>query len=150
MTTTNDEAAIRELVNAFVNAWNAGDGEAFGQPFAADADFTAIHGLKARGRKMIARGHTKILATIYKGTRIVAVVESIRFLRPDVAVADVTIDSQNFPFGLRKTLPLLVVTKESGAWSIAVFRNMVPHERPLAGPLERGLMAEGSQNRYSA
>ena len=71
---------------------------------------------------MIARGHTEILATIYKGTRIVAVVESIRFLRPDVAVIDVTIDSQNFPFGLRKTLSLLVVRTESGAWSIAVFR----------------------------
>ena len=143
MKTTNDETAIRGLVDAFVNAWNAGDGEACGRPFAEDADFTAIHGLKVHGRETIARGHTEILATIYQGTRLEATVESIRFLRPDVAVADVTTAAHNFPFGLRRTLLLLVATKENDAWSIAVFRNMVPYERPLAGPVERELMSAG-------
>jgi uncharacterized protein (TIGR02246 family) len=142
MNRAHDEAAVRGLVDAFVNAWNAGDGEALARPFAADADFTAIHGLKARGRDMIARGHSEILATIYKGTRLRAAVESIRFLRADVAVADVTMESEHFPFGIRNTLPLIVATKEDGAWSIAVFRNMVPFERPLAGPLENKLIAK--------
>jgi hypothetical protein len=36
---------------------------------------------------------------------------------------------------------LAACTKEDDAWSIAVFRNMVPFGRPTAGPLERELMA---------
>lgn len=43
----SDDAAIRDLVDAFVAGWNAGDGEACGRPFAIDADFTAITGLRA-------------------------------------------------------------------------------------------------------
>ena len=144
MTTTHDEAAIRGLVDALVNAWNAGDGEAFARPFAADADFTAIHGLQTRGRGMIARGHTEILATIYKGTRISGTVGSIRFLRPDVAAADITMEAHGFPFGIRKTMLLVIATKENGAWSIAVFRNMMPFERPLAGPVEQRLMGQSA------
>src|SRR5215470_7523215 len=118
MSMTNEEVAVRGLIDAFVNAWNAGDGEAFARPFAEDADFTAIHGLRARGRESIARAHSEIFATTYKGTKLSPTVESVRFLRPDVAVADVTMESQNFPFGLRRTLPLVVATKEGGAWSI--------------------------------
>ncbi len=41
MTNTTDEAAVRGLMDAFVNGWNAGDGEACGRPFAMDADSTA-------------------------------------------------------------------------------------------------------------
>jgi hypothetical protein len=34
----------------------------------------------------------------------------------------------------------LIATKESGRWEIAVFRNMVPFARPVAGPLDRELL----------
>jgi hypothetical protein len=95
---------------------------------------------------MIARGHAGILADIYKGTRLQATVESNRFLRSDVAVADVTLEARNFPFGLRKMLPLVVATWETGAWSIAVFRNMVPYERPGTGPVESELMEASVSN----
>ena len=142
MGVANDEAVIRSLVDAFVDAWNAGDGEACAQPFAADADFTAITGLKVRGREAIARGHVEILSTMYRGTRIDATVEGIRFLRPDVAVADITMIGRHFPFGLSRTMLLVVATREDGNWSIAVFRNMVAYERPVAGPVERDLMSQ--------
>ncbi len=141
---STDEMAIEGLVQAFVDGWNAADGSALAVPFAADADFTAITGLKAKGREFIAKGHDEILATIYRGSVNSAKVESIRFLRPDVAVADVTFrfvgDFQ--PFGLERTSCGMVCTKENEAWSIAVFRNMVPFGRPAAGPLERELAAE--------
>jgi uncharacterized protein (TIGR02246 family) len=138
-----DEMAIQGLVQTFVDGWNTADGAACARSFAADADFTAITGLKVRGRDLIAKGHDEILSTIYRGSRNSAQVESIRFLRPDVAVADVTFRfiGQDRPFGMEQTSCGLVCTKESGAWSIAVFRNMVPFGRPAAGPVERELMA---------
>jgi uncharacterized protein (TIGR02246 family) len=141
MTEISDEAAIRKLVDAFVTGWNAGDGEACARPFAVDADFTAITGLRVQGRDLIAQGHAEILSTVYRGTQISAAVNSIKFLRPDVAAADVTLRFEGKgPFGMEQTSLGLVVTKERGAWSIAVFRNMVPFARPVAGPLERERM----------
>ena len=143
MQTPQDEQAIRQLVATFVNGWNAGDGFALAQAFAPDADFTAITGLKAKGRDLIAKGHNEILSTVYRGSRNSATIESILFLRPDVAVADVTFRfvGEVRPFGLEKSSCGLVCTRDSGDWSIAVFRNMVPFSRPSAGPLERELTA---------
>jgi uncharacterized protein (TIGR02246 family) len=139
-----DEEAIEGLVQTFVDGWNAADGSTCALPFAAGADFTAITGLKVQGREVIAKGHDEILSTIYRGSRNFAKVESIRFLRADVAVADVTFRfiGDVHPFGLEGSSCGLVCTKEDGAWSIAVFRNMIPFTRPTAGPVERELMAE--------
>jgi uncharacterized protein (TIGR02246 family) len=137
-----DEMSIEGLVQSFVDGWNAADGTALARAFALDADFTAVTGLKASGRDVIAKGHDEILSTIYRGSRNSAKVETIRFLRPDVAVVDVTFRfvGDTRPFGLEQSTCGMVCTKENGAWSIAVFRNMVPFGRPNAGPLERELM----------
>jgi hypothetical protein len=86
---------------------------------------------------MIAKGHNEILSTLYRGSQNSAVVESIRFLRADVALADVSFRfvGEQRPFGLERTSCGMVCTKENGSWSIAAFRNMVPFARPAAGPL---------------
>jgi uncharacterized protein (TIGR02246 family) len=138
-----EEIAIEGLVQTFVDGWNAGDGTALARAFAVDADFTAITGLKAKGREVIAKGHNEILATLYRGSVNSATVNSIRFLRPDVAVADVTFRfvGETRPFGLEQTTCGIVCTREDGTWSIAVFRNMIPFGRPAAGPVERDLAA---------
>ena len=36
----------------------------------------------------------------------------------------------------------LIAVRDGDAWSIAVFRNMIPFQRPLAGPMERSLAGE--------
>jgi uncharacterized protein (TIGR02246 family) len=140
MTHTQDEQDIRRLVVAFVDGWNAGDGDACAHPFAQDADFTAVTGARARGRDLIARGHTEILSTVFRGTALSATVNEISFLRPDVAAADVTF--RIAPMADKPWLPPfsscgVVATKEGGAWSIALFRNLVPYGRPVAGPIDR-------------
>jgi len=43
-----------------------------------------------------------------------------------------------------RTLASLVAVRDGESWSIAVFHNMVPFQRPAAGPLERSLGASGS------
>jgi uncharacterized protein (TIGR02246 family) len=89
MNATQDELALRSLVDGLVAGWNAHDGTAFARPFADDADFTNVMGLRARGRETIARGHDEIFATLFKDTTLAAKIEQVRFLRPDVAVAEV-------------------------------------------------------------
>jgi hypothetical protein len=69
----------------------------------------------------------------------------VRFLGSDVAVLDATftlthLDGRLFEMGpAGHSKAELVATKEQGRWSIAVFRNMIPFVRPLAGPLERSI-----------
>jgi uncharacterized protein (TIGR02246 family) len=143
MTNSQDEQDIRRLVDDFVDGWNAGDGVACARPFTENADFTAVTGARAKGRDLIARGHTEILSTVFRHTRNSATVNDLYFLRPDVAVADVTFRIEPMPD--KPWLPPfsscgLVAVKDDGRWAIAVFRNLVPFGRPVAGPLDRELL----------
>jgi uncharacterized protein (TIGR02246 family) len=143
MSVSQDKQALEALVATFVAGWNAGSGEICGRPFRADADFTAVNGLRAKGREQIARGHDEILSTVFRGTRNSAAVNDITFLRPDVASADVTFRIQwmaDKPWLPPLSSCGIIATKDNGQWSIAVFRNMVPFERPVAGPLDRELL----------
>ena len=151
MTRPTSAADVTRLLDIIASGWNAGSGTTFASAFADEADFINIMGLHARGREIIARGHDEILATIFRGTRMTAVVDSVRFLRPDVAAVEATLSLQRAdgrPFSLGdsgvpmpSTKASYVATKEGDTWSIAVFRNMVPFARPAAGPVERELEA---------
>jgi len=144
MTAANHEAELSGLIETFVAGWNAGSGERLASAFAADADFTNVMGLHARGRDVIARGHDEILATVFRGTRLEAAINQIRYLRPDVAAMDVTLtlrgaDGQPFAMLPGGSSAGVVATRDSATWAIAVFRNMIPFVRPAAGPVERSL-----------
>ena len=121
-----DEAAIRQVVKQVEDAWNAHDGKAFAAPFATDADYVVVNGMYTKGRADIERGHTGIFSTIYKDSRNAATIKSVRFLRPDVAVAHV---EWNLEFKMNgetqkgHAMNTMVLTKEGGKWSIAVFQN---------------------------
>jgi uncharacterized protein (TIGR02246 family) len=122
----SDEAAIRQVVQQVQDGWNAKSGQAFAAPFAADADYVVVSGMKLKGREVIERGHTGIFKTIYKDSHNVGTVQSIRFLRPDVAVVHV---EWNLEFRSSdqtekaRALNTMVMTKDSGKWSIAAFQN---------------------------
>jgi uncharacterized protein (TIGR02246 family) len=148
MSKLQDQRAIQELVSTFIAGWNAGDGQLCAMPFAADAEFIAVTGQRGKGRDVIGKVHDEILATVFRGTRNSATVNEIRFVRPDVAVVDVTFRIQ--PMADKPWLPPysscgFVATKENGSWSIVVLRNMVPFERPIAGPMDRELMQAGRE-----
>lgn len=152
MTEPTPATDLTRLLDIFASGWNAASGTTLASAFADDADFLNVMGLHAHGRDLIARGHDEILSTVFRGTRMTAVVDSVRFLRPDVAAVEATLslrraDGQPFALGdsLRGPMPSTkasyVATKEGDRWSIAVFRNMVPFARPAAGPVERELEA---------
>lgn len=125
-TANTDEAAIRQIVKQVEDAWNAHDGKAFAAPFATDADYVVVNGMYVKGRQAIEGGHTAIFTTIYKDSHNVATIKSVRFLRPDVAVAHVEWNLEFKMNGETKKahgMNTMIMTKEGGKWSIAAFQN---------------------------
>lgn len=123
---SSDEAAIRQIVQQVQDAWNAHDGKAFAAPFATDADYVVVNGMYIKGREAIEQGHTQIFSTIYKESKNAATVKSVRFLRPDVAVAHVEWNLEFRAGGEARraqAMNTMVLTKEGGRWGIAVFQN---------------------------
>jgi uncharacterized protein (TIGR02246 family) len=123
---STDEAALRQIVQQLQDGWNAHDGKAFAAPFATDADYVVVNGMKIKGREEIEKGHTQIFTTIYKDSHNVGTVKSVRFLRPDVAVVHVEWNLE-FSMGGEKrkaqAINTMIMTKDGGKWSIAAFHN---------------------------
>lgn len=132
----NDEQPIRALLDAFAQAFAQRNAHAFSMAFHEDADFTNVWGMKAHGRKAIEEFHRPLLEgdgagpiPSFKNAEFKVVETRIRFLRPDVAFADVTWTQtgaiQNGKdMGARKGLLMLVATMENGTWGLAVMHNM--------------------------
>ncbi len=137
MTSSNsmaDRGAIDTIVAGLEAAWNAGDGGRFGAPFAADADFVTIRAEHLRGREAIASGHAAIFRTIYGGSVNRFTIESLRFVRPDVALVhvDAALDAPTGRLAGRHMAKFsAVLTREPGGWQITSFHNTLAP--PAAG-----------------
>lgn len=123
---SEDEAAIHASIKAVEAGWNAGDGDAFAAPFAADADYVIIDGRQIKGREAIAQGHRQIFSTVYKGSHNNATIRSVRLVRDDVAVAHV---EWHLKYGqadaLRegRAINTMVLIKDQNTWQITAFQN---------------------------
>jgi len=122
----SDRTAIEAIVATMEAAWNAGDGTRFAAPFSNDADFVTIRAEHLRGREAIAGGHAAIFRTIYAGSVNRYTVESIRLLRPDVALAHVraVLNAPSGPLaGTNNATFSIVLTREANGWQIATLHN---------------------------
>ena len=133
-----DQELPASLAEVFVAAWNEGDAERLASVFAEDADFTAVNGLRVHGRDFIRRGHDELFRTLFKGTRLAAEVISTRALAKDLTAveAEFTYPNGILP-GVTRALASYIARKTDDRWEIVIFRNMIPFERPVAGPVER-------------
>lgn len=129
--------AMSELFAALSDAWNRGDGAAFGECFTEDADYVTFMGQHLKGREQIADVHQMLFNGPLKGSKLVssATVElNPRFLTPTVAVvhaigestlADAAMDPAN-----RGSINTNVVVKQNGKWKITAFHNCRIQEIP--------------------
>ncbi len=125
-TVSSDENSVRQVVQQVQEAWNAHDGKAFAAPFAADADYVVVNGMYAKGRDEIEKGHVALFTSIYKDSRNVATIRSVRFLRKDVAVVHVEWNLEFNAGGKAQkghALNTMIMSKDKGRWSIAAFQN---------------------------
>jgi uncharacterized protein (TIGR02246 family) len=121
-----DEAAIRKIVGRIQDGWNRGDGQAFAAPFAKTADYVIVNGMRIKGREEIAAGHQRIFETIYKNSHNTGTVQSIRFIRPDVAVVHIEWHlklSEGDTARESRAMSSMVMTKENGQWTVIAFHN---------------------------
>ena len=124
--TDADRTAIDALVATLEAAWNAGDGERFAAPFAADADFVNVRAEHHHGRDAIAAGHNGIFRSIYAGSVNHYVVKSARLLTGEVALVHVmaVLDVPSGPLAGRMTaLYSMVLIRDGSGWQIASFHN---------------------------
>jgi uncharacterized protein (TIGR02246 family) len=124
---SDDEAAVRALYTQAMEGWNTGSGAAFAAPFAEDGHLVAFDGTHFKGRDEIVAFHQPLFDTWLKGTRLVATVESVRFLSPDVALMHVlggtVMRGNTRPAPERDSIQTLVALKRDGVWSLAAFQN---------------------------
>jgi uncharacterized protein (TIGR02246 family) len=126
---SEDETAVREVVRKYMNARERRDAAAIEALFTSDADQQTTSGEWRRGRAQIVPG-TLESSRRNSGTRAISV-ESVRFLTPDVALADGPYEiGAPEGGGVRRMWTTIVLTRASGAWRIAAIRNMVPTRVP--------------------
>jgi uncharacterized protein (TIGR02246 family) len=129
-----DETAITELIRAMTAAWQRGDAKAYGARCRADTTFTNVFGDFYMGRQDFDRRHKEIFAGIFRGTTLSMQIRKLRFVRPDVAVADIvtTLAGAKLrpagvgagPDGALHTALLMVLTKEREQWEISAYHNV--------------------------
>src|ERR1700691_527210 len=100
-----------------------------------DVSFTNIFGTVRYGRGEFVKRHIEIADTIFKGTTPKSTIAKLRFLRQDVAIADVSGEITGFPKtpptgvpvgadGVLRFKLLLVLIKEQGVWRITEYHNV--------------------------
>ena len=125
------EAAVREVVQQYVNAREHQSASEVEALFTSDADQLVSSGEWRKGRAALVKGALRS-SQATGGTRSIEVT-SVRFLTPDVAIADGRYVLSNMKNGdTRRMWTSLILKRESGSWRIAAIRNMLP--APPAAP----------------
>jgi uncharacterized protein (TIGR02246 family) len=121
-----DEKALQEQNEAFVAAFNRGDIKAVAEAYAPDADFLSAQGQRVKGRNAVEKYFAKGFAES-KGLKLQHSDSSIRFLKPDVAIADGTWEITGRPEGNpARGHYTAILMKRDGQWLIVYDRPMVP------------------------
>ncbi len=134
--TRSEEDAIRKVIVEMTEGFNSHDGRAASSMYSPDARLVTVRGEVMDGRAEIEKGLSSIFASRAKSAMHRTLDVSIRFLRPDIALAHVTNelsglvapDGQSLP--AHQELSLRVFTKSDGKWQVAAFHNTML--RPFA------------------
>lgn len=129
---TTDEAAVRAIVQSYVDARELWDPATIDALFTADADQHTSSG-EWRDRAALVAG---MLASSARnpGARTIRIA-TVRFLTPDVAIADGPYDISSSD-RIRRMWTTFVLRREPDGWRIAAIRNALPAGRaaPAAPP----------------
>jgi uncharacterized protein (TIGR02246 family) len=120
-----DEAAVRAVIKAFIDTREANDSAGLAALMTADVDQRQTSGNMRSGRDAVVSGSMATQQST--GGRRTITVDSLRFVGPDVAIADGRYDSVGrADGGDQRMLTSMVLRREGGAWKIAAIRNMLP------------------------
>ncbi len=120
---SEDEQAIRKDVEEYSAAYNKGDIEAAGRHWTDDAEYINDEGKTTKGRDAIVslfkRGRVARKGNTFKAT-----VQSVRILKPDVALEDGTVILTGPDGTPEKTRFTAVLLKSEGKWRISRVQDL--------------------------
>ncbi len=123
--TSRDDAAVRAIVQRYLDAREHRDPKAVESLFTSDADQLVSSGEWRKGRDEVVRG-TMASSQRTGGTRSIEV-ESIRMITPDVAIVDGRYNLTGLAGGqARRMWTTLILKRTPSGWRIAGIRNMLP------------------------
>lgn len=123
-TTEAEVAAIRLLLTRSQEAWNRGDGAAYGACFTADAIDVTFVGTVYHGGPEIGRAHQALFDSFLKGTRLSLEILDIRRYGADTAVVVTRGDvGRKTPRRLGKLATYTLVRGTDGQWRIAAVQK---------------------------
>lgn len=143
--TSPDAQTITATLLKFAEAWNAHDASRLTPLFAENADFVNVMGMWQKSRNELVNAHAETFATIFRGSRMTFLETTVKFHKPDVAVAHTTwhLEGQRGPTGEklpdRKGILTATVLKQDDGWEIVAIHNtdiVVPSEyKPYVGEI---------------
>lgn len=122
-----EEMAIRRILDDLSRAFEARDAELYARHFAEDADWENAFGGRARGRSEIQTFISRVYPLFARSAQTLLETR-VRFVTPDVAVADVDreitgqVSTRGVPLPPRRVRTTHVLRREEGEWRIDVFR----------------------------
>ena len=133
-----DEEAIRKVIVGTTEAFSKHDAKAFTRFYTPDAELVTVRGERMKGAAEIEKGIAAIFATRAKAVTLKTLDVTVRFIRPDVAVAHVTnelsglVSTEGEQLPAHRELSIRVLVKEQGRWLVTAFHNTVV--RPVEPP----------------
>ncbi|MEU6221410.1 SgcJ/EcaC family oxidoreductase [Streptomyces sp. NPDC047022] len=115
---------ITAVLRRSQDAWNHGDGAAYGACFTPDATDVTFVGTVYRGADDIGRAHQALFDSFLKGTRLHLEVMETRLLTPDTAVVVTRGEvAKKSPKRLGKRATYTLVRDAGGTWRIAAVQK---------------------------
>lgn len=127
--TSQDEKELRELPQAFTNAWAKHDGHELAKIMAEDVDFVTVSATWLSGRADFEKYHMRLLSGQFKESTRTPLETAVRFIRPDLALlhcswrhqGDKGADGSVRP--PRTGMMTMLAEKRNGRWLVVAAQN---------------------------
>ncbi|MBM4270124.1 MAG: nuclear transport factor 2 family protein [Deltaproteobacteria bacterium] len=126
------DKGVREVTDAFIVAWNKHDTAALAAMWTKDGDHTEPDGRTVYGPEHIKQLFDLEHKTVFRNSELNLVVERVRPVTDDVAIADGTYelfhatDPAGNQIGTRTGYFINVMVKEKDGWKVSASRLMLP------------------------
>ena len=119
------EDVIRATLQTYATAWNAADAHGIADLYTLDADYTGYGSVMTRGRADIEARYAGLFTGAFAGTQVAVEMSSLRFIKPDVAIVDGSLDlTAHAPDGtpqVSKGLFIAIMTQDGDQWRFTTF-----------------------------
>ncbi|MBM4268262.1 MAG: nuclear transport factor 2 family protein [Deltaproteobacteria bacterium] len=131
-----EEQVLYENYFRFSGAWNRGDPDGLVELYDEETDHFSADGRVAKGRTEVRELFADQLDTVYEGSRLTLTLDSLRFLSPEIALANGQFELVNVKGPSGRPLPPLrglhtdIWVLSDGTWRVAASRTALPARMP--------------------